>query len=140
MENAVHPSCDSPNTSWRFALRASNVCRAGDNPTCSAPAKYGCESLRPYDCGRAQTGYTLYNVSAVRLLPSCTADAVKVLVRAVIAIREVVVHHDVHALDIDTAPEQVSGHQDPLFEVLELLVTVCADDGRRGQEGARGLE
>ena len=33
-----HPSRDSPNTSRRFALVASNVCLAGENPTCSVPA------------------------------------------------------------------------------------------------------
>ena len=34
-KDAVHPSCDSPNTSRRFSLGASNVCLVGDNPTCS---------------------------------------------------------------------------------------------------------
>lgn len=52
----------------------------------------------------------------------------KVLVRTIFAIGEVVVHHDVDALDVNTAAEEVGGHQDPLFEVLELLVAVCASD------------
>ena len=34
---SVHPSCDSSNTSRRFALGASNVCLVGENPTCSVP-------------------------------------------------------------------------------------------------------
>ena len=33
-----HPPCDSPNTSRRFALGASNVCLVRENPTCSVPA------------------------------------------------------------------------------------------------------
>ena len=37
-KDSVHPSCDSPNTSRRFALGASNVCLVGENPTCSVPA------------------------------------------------------------------------------------------------------
>ena len=37
-KNAVHPSFDSPNTSRRFALGASNVSLVGENPTCSVPA------------------------------------------------------------------------------------------------------
>ena len=32
------PSCDSPNTSRRFALGASDVCLVGENPTRSVPA------------------------------------------------------------------------------------------------------
>ena len=32
-KDAVHPSCDSPNTSRRFALGASNVCLVVENPT-----------------------------------------------------------------------------------------------------------
>ena len=32
-------SCDSPNTSRRFVLGASNVCLVGENPTCSVPAQ-----------------------------------------------------------------------------------------------------
>ena len=36
--DAAHPSCDSPNTSRRFALGASNVCLVGENLTCSVPA------------------------------------------------------------------------------------------------------
>ena len=36
-KDAVHPSCDSPNTSQRFALGASNVCLVAENPTCSVP-------------------------------------------------------------------------------------------------------
>ena len=35
-----HPSCDSPNTSRRFALGASNVCLVGENPTFSVPVLY----------------------------------------------------------------------------------------------------
>ena len=34
---------------------------------------------------------------------------------------EVVVDHDVHALDVDAAAEQVRAHQDALREVLERL-------------------
>lgn len=34
---------------------------------------------------------------------------------------EVVVDHDVHALDVDAAAEEVGGHQDALGEVLEGL-------------------
>ena len=37
-KNAIHPSCDSPNTPRRFALGASDVCLVGENPTCSVPA------------------------------------------------------------------------------------------------------
>ena len=37
-KDGVHPSCDSSNTSRRFALGASNVCLLGENPTCSVPA------------------------------------------------------------------------------------------------------
>lgn len=48
----------------------------------------------------------------------------EVLVRAVLAVGEVVVHHDVDALDVNAAAEQVGGHQDALLEVLELLVAV----------------
>ena len=32
------PSCDSPNTSRRLALGASDVCLVSENPTCSVPA------------------------------------------------------------------------------------------------------
>ena len=39
------PACYSPNTSRRFALCASNVCRVGENPTCSVPALYRFEGL-----------------------------------------------------------------------------------------------
>ena len=38
-KDAMHPSCDSPNTSRRFALGASNVCVDGSKPTCSVPAQ-----------------------------------------------------------------------------------------------------
>ena len=40
-------TCDSPNTSRRFALGANinNVCRVGENPTCSFPALQRCEGL-----------------------------------------------------------------------------------------------
>ena len=37
-KNAVYLSCDSPNTSRRFVLGASNACVVGENPTCSVPA------------------------------------------------------------------------------------------------------
>ena len=57
--------------------------------------------------------------------PSCAAHTVEVLVRAVVAVGEVVVHHDVHALDVDAAAEEIGGHQDALLEVLNLLVAVC---------------
>ena len=33
----VHPSCDSQNTSRRFAVGASNACRVGENPTYTVP-------------------------------------------------------------------------------------------------------
>ena len=36
--HAVHPSFDSPNTSRRFALGASDVCLARESPTCSVSA------------------------------------------------------------------------------------------------------
>ena len=36
--DAVHPSCDSPNISRRLALGASNACLVSENPTCSVPA------------------------------------------------------------------------------------------------------
>ena len=39
----------------------------GDNPTCSAPALYGCEgqiAMWPYDYGHAQTAYTPRDPSA----------------------------------------------------------------------------
>lgn len=57
--------------------------------------------------------------------PSSTPDPVEVLVRAVVTIGEVVVDHDVHALDVDTAPKEICRDEDPLLEVLELLVAVC---------------
>ena len=56
-KDAVHPSCDSPNTSRRFALGASNVCLVDKKPTCSVPTWKGCEGLRSYDYGHAQTEY-----------------------------------------------------------------------------------
>ena len=34
--DAAHPSHDSPNISRRFALRATDVCLFGENPTCSS--------------------------------------------------------------------------------------------------------
>lgn len=68
--------------------------------------------------------------SIAHSLPSCTAHAVEVLVGAVVAIGEVVVYHDVHALDVDAAAEQVGGHENALLEVLELLVAVCPVHGR----------
>ena len=37
-EGCSSPSCDSPNTSRRFELGASNVCLVGENPACSVPA------------------------------------------------------------------------------------------------------
>ena len=37
-------------------------------------------------------------------------------------LRHVVVEDDVDPLDVHPAAEQVGGHQDPLLEVLELLV------------------
>lgn len=55
-------------------------------------------------------------------IPSGTTDTVQVLVRSVIAVRKVVVHHNVDPFDVDTTAEQVCGHQDTLLEVLELLV------------------
>ena len=36
--DAAHPSCDSPNTSRRVALGASNVCLVDEISTCSVPA------------------------------------------------------------------------------------------------------
>ena len=48
-----YTSCDSPNTSRRFALGASNVCLVGENPTCSFPALQGCEGLWSHDYGHA---------------------------------------------------------------------------------------
>lgn len=51
----------------------------------------------------------------------------EVLVGAVVAIGEVVVHHDVDALDVDATSEEVGGHQNALLEVLELLVAVCPE-------------
>ena len=36
--DAAHPSCDSPNTSRRFALGASDVCLVGENPARPVPA------------------------------------------------------------------------------------------------------
>lgn len=56
--------------------------------------------------------------------PSGTTHAVQVLVGPIVAIREVVVDHNVHAFDVDTATEQIRRYQDPLLEVLELLVSV----------------
>ena len=45
--HAVHPSCDSPNTSRRFALGAtSNACLVGENTKCSVAALQGWEGLR----------------------------------------------------------------------------------------------
>ena len=55
------PSCDSPNTSWRFALGARDACLVGENPTCSDPSRHciqGRGSLWLYDYGYAQTDYT----------------------------------------------------------------------------------
>ena len=40
-EDVVHPSCDSPNTSRRFALGASNICLVGENPASSVQAQLG---------------------------------------------------------------------------------------------------
>ena len=37
-KDAIQPSCDSPNTSRRFALGACNVGLVGENRTCSVPA------------------------------------------------------------------------------------------------------
>ena len=34
-KDAVNPSCDSPDTSRRFALGSGNVGLVGENPTCS---------------------------------------------------------------------------------------------------------
>ena len=45
----AHASCDSRNTSWRFALGASSVCVVGENLTCSVPALEGCGAV----CGLA---------------------------------------------------------------------------------------
>ena len=39
--DAAHPSCDSPNTSGRFALGASNVCMVGENPRVLRPGIAG---------------------------------------------------------------------------------------------------
>lgn len=43
----------------------------------------------------------------------------QVLIRCVVAIREVVVDHDVDALNVDASAEEVGGHEDALAEVLE---------------------
>ena len=60
LEDAAHPSCDSPNTSRRFALGASNVCLVVENPTCPVPALWDARviPLWSYDYGHAQTEYT----------------------------------------------------------------------------------
>ncbi len=47
--------------------------------------------------------------------PARARHAVEVGVRV---LGHVVVEHDVDALDVDAAAEQVGGHQDPLLEVL----------------------
>ena len=58
-DDAVHSSCDSPSTSRRFALGASNVCLVGEKPTCSVPALlWGCEGLWLYDYRHARTEST----------------------------------------------------------------------------------
>ena len=57
-KDAVHPSCDSPNSSRRFALGASNVfCLV---KTRRAPSRHSRDArvLRSYDYGHAQTEYT----------------------------------------------------------------------------------
>ena len=55
------PSCDSPNTSQRFALGEGDVCLVGQNPTCSVPALQGCEGLRSYDHSIERHEYTPYS-------------------------------------------------------------------------------
>ena len=47
---AAHPSCNSPNTSWRLALGASIVSLVGENTKCSVLA---CDGLWSYDYGHA---------------------------------------------------------------------------------------
>ena len=51
--------------------------------------------------------------------PSSPGDSVQV---SVCVLRHVVVEDDVDSLDVHPAAEQVGGDQDPLLEILELLV------------------
>lgn len=38
--------------------------------------------------------------------------------------REIVVDDDINTLDIDSSPEKVSGYEDTVLEVLEILITL----------------
>lgn len=64
-----------------------------------------------------------YTFIASRISPPGTPDAVQVLVRSIVTIREIVIHHDINPLDVDTTSEQIRRHQDTLLEILELLVS-----------------
>ena len=59
--DAAHPSCDSRNTSHRFAHGAKNVCLVRENPTCSVPTLKGCQGLCSNDCSMAthDNNYTM---------------------------------------------------------------------------------
>lgn len=74
------------------------------------------------------------NNTIVFFSPSCASHAVEVLVRAIVAVGEVVVHHDVDALDVDAAAEEVGGHKDALLEVLELLVAVRPENEHKDKK------
>ena len=54
---------------------------------------------------------------------------------ALIGFRHVVVDHNVDALDVDATAHQVSGHQDALLALLELLVHLW--HGRSGASADR---
>lgn len=77
-------------------------------------------------------------------LPSGPTHAVQVLIRPIVPIREVVVHDDIHALNIDTAAKEVCCHQDTLLEVLELLVSsspvpTAGEQQANREQGGRSL-
>lgn len=49
----------------------------------------------------------------------------------VAALWHVIVHHDVHAFDVNAASEEVCGDHDSLFKVFKLLIAVdSAQEGR----------
>ena len=63
------------------------------------------------------------NVRKSTFLPPTPAEEKH---HAAAGLGEVVVDHDVHALDVDAAAEEVRRHEDALLEVLEVLVAVDA--------------
>jgi hypothetical protein len=56
-----------------------------------------------------------------------------------VGLGHVVVDHDVHALDVDAAADEVGGHEDALRALLELLVDAEALLLRGGVGGGGGV-